>query len=174
MAKKGKKKWLIVAVSLLLGVMAGGAIGRAVKGDVETLKARHYEVGMINSAGEDVEQEKDAPLSFRTKDFIEYNELNISFDKEAEGYRAIVFFYDEDEEFLATMNVGEGFDVEEFDWDKREEYRVESGSALPEDVIEYVRVMVMLPEEEDEDGEISIFELWGYQRNVTISYEKAA
>ena len=168
MAKKGKKKWFIVVISLLLGAVAGGAISRAVKGDVETLKARHYEVGMIDNAGEDIEQEEGAPLSFRTKDFIEYNELNISFDKEAEDYTATIFFYDEDEKFVATLNVGE-----EFKWEDREDYKLDSGAEITEEEIEYVRVMVMLPEEEDEDGEISIFELWGYQRNVSITYEKA-
>lgn len=172
MSKKGKKKWITGVVAALVGVFAVGAVVGLVQGDTKELKARHYEVGMIDTDGENAKQDKDAPLAFRTKDFIDYNELNITFDKEAEGYTAKVFFYDEDEEVVATLNVGEGCTVEEFEWKDREDYTTDGGSTLP-DTIESVRVMVMLPEDEDEDGEISRLELWKYHKNVSITYEKA-
>lgn len=173
MGKKGKN-WGLIVGSVLVGTLAIGVLfSWARNDDTQELKARHYEAGMINAEGENAKQDKDSLLSFRTKDFIDYNELNISFDKEAEGYTATVFFYDEDEEVVATLNVGDGLTVEEFSWDDREEYTSESGSTLSDDVIEYVRVMVMLPEDEDDDGEISLIELWKYQKNISITYEKA-
>lgn len=159
MAKK-VKGWVVGVAALMLGAVAIGVVVKA-QDKTEELGWRHYEVGAISDEGKDVELEKDSVLSFRTKKLVEYNELNISFEKDS-GYTASVYFYDEDETYLSNVQIGEG---EEFSWDDRDGYSV------PE-TAEYVRVVVTLPEDEDEDGEISLFELWKYQKNVTITYEK--
>lgn len=162
MSKKAKS-WIIgIAVALIGAVSVGTAVKVARMDGTKELGFRHYEVGMITEEGKNADLEKDSTLSFRTEDFIDYNELNISF-KEDSGYTASVFFYDEDETYLSSLQIGEG---EEFSWDERESY------SIPE-TAEYVRVMVVLPEDEDDDGEISGLELWKYSKNVTITYEKS-
>ncbi len=162
MSKKAKG-WLIgIAIALVGAVAVGTAVKVGRMDKTEELKSRHYEVGAISDEGKEVDLEKDSALSFRTKDFIEYNNLNISFEEDS-GYTASVYFYDEDETYLSNIQIGED---EEFSWEERDSYSV-PGTA------EYVRVVVTLPEDEDEDGEISGFELWWkYSKNVTITYEK--
>lgn len=142
-------------LSIVLGfVLLFGAIAlvvNLVKPKNDELKEIHptFEVGGLDENGDFV----DTKESLYTKKAIEYNELKVAIDFDA-NIQYQLFYYDEDDNFVSTSEV------------------FTKGHTETSEETKYVRVLitpVYADDVEDEDKEIKWHEVFGYANQLTIS-----
>lgn len=142
-------------LSIVLGfVLLFGAIAlvvNLVKPKNDELKEIHptFEVGGLDENGDFV----DTKESLYTKKAIEYNELKVAIDFDA-NIQYQLFYYDEDDKFVSTSEVFTKGHTEESEETK------------------YVRVLITPVYDKDateEDKEIKWHEVFGYANQLTIS-----
>ena len=144
-------KWVIVFV-LLLGAIAAIAM-LAVKLNRQTTVDRigpeAYSIGALDENGEVV---KDADASIVTNKVFTVDGLKVTLDEEA-TVTYTLYFYDAEGEFLsATEALSEDFD-----------------GTIPEDA-ETAKIVVTPTE--DEDGKVSLTEIFGYAAQVTVQVNR--
>lgn len=150
MAKKGKwLDWVVAGVATVAIALSAGALAKV--SSMETTKDigfTNYSVGIIEEDGSFDKSVKQAVVS----DYLSVEGFNITTLEDA-TVTVDLHFFNEDKEFLSTLET-----VEEFT----------SESELPEGA-KYVRVEITPTE--DEDG-VSIFELPGYVAQVEVVVAK--
>ena len=140
-------KWVIVFV-LVIGLF-GAVLGLAFKLDKQptttTIGGDFYHIGAINDDGEYEESDS----SIYTSKGISVDGLTVTLSKGAEiEYK--LFFYDEDDSFIsATETLQASFDDD-----------------IPEDA-EFVRVMITPTA--DDDGKVSVFEVFKYANMLKVT-----
>lgn len=144
-------KWVIVFV-LLLGAIAAIAM-LAVKLNRQTTVDRigpeAYSIGALDENGEVV---KDADASIVTNKAFTVDGLQVTLGEEA-TVTYTLYFYDAEGEFLsATEALSEDFD-----------------GTIPEDA-ETAKIVVTPTE--DEDGKVSLPEIFGYAAQVTVQVNR--
>lgn len=161
MAKiKAKTKRVFKAVlGVLVTVLTLGAVvsifSKCSAEDTKELNAFDYKVAVLDDAtGKTVKDEKGGLV---TKDMYLIDDLEIKLAKDAD-IKYQLNLYDEEKEWISVKTYTEDFDSSEIETLKATGAR-------------YVRIE-LIPED-DEDGEISLFEKSGYvkQATVTVSTE---
>lgn len=140
---------IVLGLALLFGAVA--LVVNLVKPKDNELKEIHptFEVGGLDENGEYV----DTKESIYTKKVIEYNELKVSIDFDA-NIQYQLFYYDEDDKFVSASEV------------------FTKGHNEESEETKYVRVLitpVYADDVEDEEKEIKWHEVFGYANQLTIS-----
>lgn len=143
-------KWFIVFV-LLLGVIAS-VVTLFIQVDRNTtvtqIGAEAYKIAALDEDGKEIESDK----SIVTRDAFTTDGLKVEFDSDAKvTYK--LYFYNEDEELLSVTE------------DLSENY---SGS-VPENA---VWAKVVITPTEDEDGKVTLTEVFGYASALTITVNR--
>ena len=150
MAKKGNFiTWIVGGVAAVAIALSAGALAKV--SSMETTKDigfTNYSIGIVDTDGSFDKTVRQAVVS----DYITVEGLTVAIAEEA-SVTVDLHFYDEDKEFLSSMEA-----VAEFT----------SESELPEGA-KYVRVEITPTE--DEDG-VSLFELPGYVSQVDVVVAK--
>lgn len=144
-------KWFIVFV-LLLGVIAS-VVTLFIQVDRNTtvtqIGAEAYKIGALDDSGEETESDK----SIVTRDAFTTDGLKIELaDDAAVSYE--LYFYDADGEFVSKT----GALTADYD-----------GSTVPETA---ATVKVVITPTEDEDGKVTLTEVFGYASALTITVNR--
>lgn len=143
-------KWFIVF--LLLIAIIGAVVTLFIQVDRNTtvteIGAEAYKIAALNEDGEEVESDK----SIVTRNAFTTDGMTVDFDADAKvTYK--LYFYDEDEKLLsATDDLAEDF----------------SGT-IPEKA---VWTKAVITPTEDEDGKVSLTEVFGYASALTITVNR--
>ena len=143
-------KWFIVF--LLLIAIIGAVVTLFIQVDRNTtvteIGAEAYKIAALNEDGEEVESDK----SIVTRNAFTTDGMTVDFDADAKvTYK--LYFYDEDEKLLsATDDLAEDF----------------SGT-IPEKA---VWAKAVITPTEDEDGKVSLTEVFGYASALTITVNR--
>ena len=141
---------IVLGVAVLAGAIALVANLVKPKND-DGLKEIHptFEVGGLNETGEFV----DTKESIYTKKAIEYSELKVSLDFDADVTYQL-FYYDEDDKFVSKSEV-----------------LTKGHSEVLKNETKFVRILVtpVYADATDEDKEIKWYEIRNYAKQLTIS-----
>lgn len=143
-------KWFIVF--LLLIAIIGAVVTLFIQVDRNTtvteIGAEAYKIAALNEDGEEVESDK----SIVTRNAFTTDGMTVDFDADAKvTYK--LYFYDEDEKLLSATD------------DLAEDY---SGT-IPEKA---VWAKAVITPTEDEDGKVSLTEVFGYASALTITVNR--
>lgn len=163
--RKSKIWQILVTIGLVLLTLFTLGIGVKVADSekTKTLTNFNYELGAISPTGEvDLKSEQ----SIVTKDFLNYDSdfvIDCAEDIEDMNSTYQVFFYDEDEKFLASSA--------EYDY-SWSDVKADSDSELVPEGTKFVKVVITPKVEEDEEISLNWLKARDYTKQYTITYTK--
>lgn len=137
---------LCIAVIVLVGTVTVLAI-QLNRTTTATLPGTAYAVGTLDESGKVAESKE----NIYTKDLISVDGLKITV-KEKADVQYKLYFYDADKAFVSAS----------------EEWLTADFEGTIPDTAKYVRVVI----DPIEDNEVSVFEVFGYANQLTVTYNK--
>lgn len=152
--KKGKLKWLLTIVSVVLSIatLVAVCVGLNNLADTKSVNKSDYAIGTINETGKVVESKQSAYM----KDAESVDGLTIDIDEETATITYKVAFYDEDGNFISmTESLESDFDA----------------TNIPENADTF-RVVITPYAVDGENVELSIFNMGKYTSQLDVSFNK--
>lgn len=152
--KKGKLKWALTIVSVVLSVITLVAlcVGLGNLASTKTLGNSDYAIGTINEDGKVV----DSKQSAYTKNTYKTEDMSIEIDEETATITYKVAFYDKDGKFVSMTNaLSEDFDT----------------TNIPENATEF-RIVVTPLAVDGEAVELNIFNVSKYTSQLDVTINK--
>lgn len=152
--KKGKLKWLLTIVSVVLSIatLVAVCVGLNNLADTKSVNNGDYSIGAISETGKIVESKQSAYM----KDAESVDGLTIDIDEETATITYKVAFYDEDGNFISmTESMESDFDA----------------NNIPENADTF-RVMITPYQVDGENVELNIFNMGKYTSQLDVSFNK--